>query len=215
MSKRGQYPYIGSDSSRRRSGTDQTTRRLLDAAADEFVERGYDAARVSSIARRAGLTSGAVYARWPAKTEVMTAALEYIFQHLQSTRQLANADDEKSPVADISAAFSTWLANSEEWRQVMVQVFGSARNDEGIRECLHAYLDSEAEQLEQLIDSAKSDGLVDREISTTAMAFLCQAIGVGAELLQGGGLEDRHLPSQQEWGSLVAKLIEPATTPAG
>ena len=53
-------PYADIPGPRRRSGTDQTTERLLEAASREFMERGYEAARVSSIARRAGLTPGAV-----------------------------------------------------------------------------------------------------------------------------------------------------------
>lgn len=47
---------------------DDTTRRLLDAAAQAFVEHGYERAAVSDIARRAGVTTGAVYPRWPRKT---------------------------------------------------------------------------------------------------------------------------------------------------
>ena len=45
----------------------KTTARLLEVAAKEFIERGYEAARVSDIARRAGVTTGAIYARWPTR----------------------------------------------------------------------------------------------------------------------------------------------------
>src|SRR5437764_13535629 len=54
-------------------GEDQapaTTRdRILAAAAEVFAERGYDGAAVSDIARRPGVTKGAIYGRFPDKAE--------------------------------------------------------------------------------------------------------------------------------------------------
>ena len=37
---------------------------LIDAAAEVFAERGYDGAGVAEIARRAGVTTGAIYSRY-------------------------------------------------------------------------------------------------------------------------------------------------------
>ena len=52
---------------RRRGDSEETAKRVLEAAAAEFVERGYDKAVISDIARRAGVTPGAIYPRWPHK----------------------------------------------------------------------------------------------------------------------------------------------------
>ena len=52
------------------SGNDQGSeqgdvrRRLLVAATEVVAERGYDRAGVAEIARRAGLTTGAIYSRY-------------------------------------------------------------------------------------------------------------------------------------------------------
>ena len=45
--------------------------RLLEAAAEVFAERGYERAGVAEIARRAGLTTGAIYSRYTGKAELM------------------------------------------------------------------------------------------------------------------------------------------------
>ena len=47
---------------RRVRDPDGLTEKLLDAAAEVFVEQGYDKGVVSDIARRAGATTGAIYA---------------------------------------------------------------------------------------------------------------------------------------------------------
>jgi AcrR family transcriptional regulator len=48
-------------------------RRLLRAAADEFVERGYGAASATSIARRAGMSKATFYAHFANKEDCILA----------------------------------------------------------------------------------------------------------------------------------------------
>src|SRR3954451_14631928 len=55
---------------------DLTRERLIDAAARVFAEKGYDRAGVQEIARRAGLTTGAIYGRFQGKAELLQAAIE-------------------------------------------------------------------------------------------------------------------------------------------
>jgi AcrR family transcriptional regulator len=51
----------------------QTRRRLLDAAADLFAERGIDGAPIDAIAERADRTSGAVYDHFGGKDGLLFA----------------------------------------------------------------------------------------------------------------------------------------------
>src|SRR5262245_8897712 len=56
--------------------TGPTTReRLLAAAVDVFVDQGYEGARVQDIARAAGLTTGAIYANFRGKNELLFDAI--------------------------------------------------------------------------------------------------------------------------------------------
>src|SRR3954454_9960132 len=54
---------------------DDTFARLVTAAAEVFSERGYDGAGVQEIARRAGLTTGAIYSRYSGKAELLLEAI--------------------------------------------------------------------------------------------------------------------------------------------
>src|SRR5262245_50227387 len=49
---------------------------LLDAALDEFIARGFDGARVEDIARRAGLSKGAVYLYFRSKEDLLRALIQ-------------------------------------------------------------------------------------------------------------------------------------------
>ncbi len=56
--------------------TEPSTReRLVAAAIEVFVEQGYEQARVQDIARAAGLTTGAIYANFRDKRELLLAAI--------------------------------------------------------------------------------------------------------------------------------------------
>lgn len=54
----------------------ETARRLLAAAGEEFAERGYHAATVSRIARRAGVTVQTLYLAWGSKRALLRAQME-------------------------------------------------------------------------------------------------------------------------------------------
>src|SRR5919206_3083128 len=55
---------------------DETRRRVIDGAAEAFAELGFERARVSDIARAAGLSSGAMYNHFDSKSELLGAVIE-------------------------------------------------------------------------------------------------------------------------------------------
>ena len=215
-SSRGYTHFRGDDAARRERDPAATTELLLEAAAEEFIERGFEAARVNDIARRVGVTAGAVYGRWPHKTDVLVAAVEYTLEKILPEHELANLGGADSGSFDQLALLGTSLLAFNPYKDVVTQVFGSARNNEAIRECLLEHLDEDADQLSRIVDQMKADGFVDAGYSTTAIAFLCQALGIGAHLLITAKLPKRRIPSEHEWNTLLAALIgavEPDTQP--
>ena len=205
----------GSNEPRRRSDTEETTRRLLEAAAVEFVENGYDGAVVSDIARRAGLTTGAVYARWPHKSDVMVAALDHVFEQILPKQRIKDIGLDEMPVSDLLAAWGANLLKSDATQDVLVQVFGSARNNAAVRERLQRFLNDQAEQISRMVEGAKDERLCDPDLSTVAATLMIQAIGLGTHLLLSAGRDDRHLPSEDEWTALLVKLIGAVAPQAG
>ena len=190
-----------------RASTNETTKRLLEVAAQEFIEHGYEAARVNDIARRAGVTAGAVYARWHHKPDVLVAALEHIFDQILPERRLKQSGTDAMKPPDMIAMLGASLLTGDEQRDVMVQVFGSARNNDAIQACLQRFLNEEAEQLSGLVELGKEAGFCDPGLTTAAISLLCQAIGIGTHLLITAGRDDRHVPSEDEWNELLWRLI--------
>jgi len=69
---------------------------ILDAALEEFTEKGFDAARMEDIARRAGLSKGGVYLYFDSKEALLKALIEAkigpIAQNAQLIAQAGAAD---------------------------------------------------------------------------------------------------------------------------
>lgn len=65
---------------------EETRRRLLDAAAEVFVERGFAGASLESISKRAGYTRGAFHWHFSSKDELLLAVLrDRLAKRIEST----------------------------------------------------------------------------------------------------------------------------------
>ena len=195
-----------SDEPHRRGNSEETARRVLDAAAAEFVERGYDKAVISDIARRAGVTPGAVYPRWPHKSDLMAAALDHLLEQLVPENRMKDLGLVEMPTADVIAVWGADLLQSDSVKDVLVQVFGSARNNAAVRDRLQRFVNDQADQFNSLVERGKSEGYVDPDVDSVALTMFVQAVGIGTHLLLSAGLEDRHVPSEQNWVELLLQM---------
>ncbi|MDG3009121.1 TetR/AcrR family transcriptional regulator [Rhodococcus sp. D2-41] len=58
-----------------------TRQRLLEATIDCLAERGWTATTVAVVAERAGVSRGAAQHHFPTREDLITAALDYMFDH--------------------------------------------------------------------------------------------------------------------------------------
>lgn len=193
---------------RRRSDVDETTKRLLDAAAAAFVANGYDGSGVSEIARQAGVTTGAIYARWPNKNMLMAAAVEHAFGQILPERRMTDLGIKDMPVTDLISAWSSLILAGDSTQDILVQGLASARSNELVRERLKQFINLHAEQFSQLVQLGKEQAAGDPGFDLTAMTLFMQAAGIGMHLLLSAGLDERHVPNQREWKRLIDALLE-------
>lgn len=81
---------------------------ILDAALDEFIARGFDAARIEDIAKAAGLSKGAIYVYFPSKEALLRALVEReISPIVAQVTALAETDIAGDPVEFLRIALMT------------------------------------------------------------------------------------------------------------
>ena len=81
-----------SEAVERRRDKDRTRGEILDVAADEFAERGYNGARVDEIAARTRTTKRMIYYYFGGKKQLYMAVLERAYARIRAAEQAVEVD---------------------------------------------------------------------------------------------------------------------------
>jgi AcrR family transcriptional regulator len=94
---------------------DERVKEILTAAGEEFLEKGYEAATMDSIAKRAGLSKGALYHHFEGKDDILLAAN---LSYLEAMDELfAAAGRVRSPSKALLSYIKAYLAYWDENRR--------------------------------------------------------------------------------------------------
>ena len=196
----------------RGSSAEESTERLLDAAASEFGENGFEGARVAHIARRCGLTTGAVYSRWLTKQELFLAAVEQ--RASRGTEKVAGRSD-LSTLEKLAAMGSALAATGDEAGNLLLEACVIARRDDEMIEGVARSLDEEAAVIAGMVEEGKAAGEVDPALSTEAIVFACQSLSLGVRLAAAAAPRRGGQPSADDWNELMARFINSIGPRAG
>ena len=184
---------------------DLTRDRLIDAAAEVFAEKGYDRAGVQEIARRAGLTTGAIYGRFTGKAELLQAAIEARtsdeFDDLFAQHRF---DGQASDVLLTVGAHLVEPTDTPGEGALLLEAFVAARRDPEVRQLLISILDGRASQLAELVEAGKTAGNIDPELDNASLVAFCHAVGLGFLLYDAISVP---LPTPAPWEQLIARLV--------
>jgi AcrR family transcriptional regulator len=191
------------------TGPADTRQQLLDAAIEVFTERGYDKAGVAEIARRAGVTTGAIYSRWAGKREMLVDALDVVMSH--HLLHLLGGSALSAPDVLASLGADLVVNDHESSRALMLEAFVTARRDAEFGAMLDRRLADEEGRLHAIVKTGQTDGFIDPDLSIDAIVALCQAIGLGFAMRR---VVNRPQPPADEWNTLVERLITAAAPAA-
>ncbi|WP_415973665.1 TetR/AcrR family transcriptional regulator [Rhodococcus sp. 077-4] len=157
--------------------------RLLAAAADEFTERGYAAAKLIDIAHRAGFTKGAVYSNFESKQALFAELLARRSLDL-AARVLAHVSDLDSRAAAGAGGgeIASWVVAEPRWPLLTVEFGILAGRDPAIAERYRTDRRALRGELERLIaERAERWGVgenFDARRLATSLAALISGLAV-------------------------------------
>lgn len=148
----------------------------MDAALAEFTERGFEAARMEDIAKRAGISKGGVYLYFPSKTALLEALIEAKVTPLARLAQTIAANGANDPMAAlrmIAAAAAHRLGDGKVFAVPRLVISVSGRFPE-IAEYYRVHVVELARgALESLIQAAMAKGALRRvDPQAAARAFI-------------------------------------------
>jgi AcrR family transcriptional regulator len=182
--------------------TTSTRERLLAAAVEVFVDQGYEGARVQDIARAAGLTTGAIYANFRGKGDLLFDAIG-ARAGVEMDAMLAAARE--SEVRQLLELLGDRLVQPRDQIPLLLDAVAAARRDDELAIALRDRLGQREQVLAELVDRAKQEGAVVDDVDTNALARFCLTLAMGAVVLR---TLDAAPPDGDAWHDLIARLLD-------
>src|SRR5215813_10601482 len=153
-----------------------TKERLVNAAIEVFRRDGYERARVQDIAREAGLTTGAIYANYRGKAELLSEAITE-----RTTRELEQLWRERAgqSAREVLARLADRLLREDDERPLILEAVAASARDPELAVMLRESVAEREGRLAALVDRAKQRNEVDTTIDTEVMARFCVMLAFG------------------------------------
>jgi len=180
---------------------------LIEAAVDEFSEKGYAAATLADIAARAGVTTGAVYAHFESKLDLLVEALG-----LRTARKFAEVAFHagEAPPGQMSDGLAAGLLSAPMGRRglILLDVIVFARRDPEVAAALREMVDVREETFVRMTEAGIRAGVVDPELPNAELFRLVMALTFGTLIQRALG---EPAPSAETVAYLAERLLHPAS----
>ena len=150
---------------------------LIEAAFEEFSARGYEAATVAGIAERAGVTTGALYAHFAGKLDLLLATVG-----LTPTEDVVDSIAAMAalPWSEVSRIMSHNLATPpDRGMLLLLDVIVVARRDPHVAHILRRGLETYLEAMKVANDNGVALGVIDPALHTDELARLFALLTFG------------------------------------
>jgi AcrR family transcriptional regulator len=181
---------------------EETRARLVDAAARVFEAKGYEGATVSLIAREAGVTSGAIYAHYTGKAELLVDALR-----VHRDRAVADVlpPGTKANAAALLFALASRLGTREhQATALLVEALLASRRDAELAQVLAAALGEREALMAGIVARGQADGELSDGVSAEAAARFALMLSLGSMIVRS---LDMPPADPADWTDFVRRLV--------
>lgn len=185
------------------TATEPSTRdRLIAAAVEVFLEQGYEQARVQDIARAAGLTTGAIYANFRDKAELLLAAIANRSAiEVGTLLEAAESNPSRAAVVDLG----TRMAFRTHDRPLLLDAVVASRRDPALADHLREILGTRHGRFAALVDAGKAEHVIADELDTDTLTRFCLSLAFGSIVMGSLGLP---APEHDQWVALIERLVD-------
>ncbi|MSZ23770.1 MAG: TetR family transcriptional regulator, partial [Actinobacteria bacterium] len=161
---------------------------LVDSAAEVFAELGYEAAAVADIARRAQLTTGAIYNRFSGKAGLMN---EVILSKLADDAQIVGSDlvraiASSTPISQPALKDLMSRLNDDTTvnnRGLRLAARDAARHESEVAAVVGPLQDATLSSMADFVRNAQGEGLIRSDIDPEVAVWFWSVNPVGAGLV--------------------------------
>lgn len=182
--------------------SEETRRRVLEAAAGVFSDCGFEGARMARIAEAAGLSVGAIYNHYESKAELLAAVVE---RHGAEDLSRILASGRPVGVLDLVAGRGHTLDAGPPLAPLLAELILAARRDPEVAAVLVREVTGREQILAEFVRRAQVDGTVDPDVDPAVVARFSFMLVLGSILIR-----TLDLPStdQAAWGSFIDRMVD-------
>ena len=177
-----------------------TWTRLLELATKVFAEEGYSSVSVRDLARRSSLTTGAIYAHFVNKSDLLVEAID------------ARVASGVEPPRDIETTFRDYLvdlnrrfAERSDLRALVLEGATAARSDAVVRDRLAREQGGRLGAWITEYEAAQERGDLDPDVDMRAAVLMLWSMELGLGVIEALGLEP---PAAEAWAELTGRFVE-------
>lgn len=145
----------------------------VEAVVELAAEQNPNDITTSAIAKRMGLTQGALFRHFPSKDAILEAVMTWVAERLLSRVDKA-ADGIASPLAALEAIFMTHIDFVAQHPGAPRMIFGELQRggDTAPKRMVQTLIRQYGERLHRLLEAGKTEGELDPALDTEAAATL-------------------------------------------
>jgi len=155
---------------------------LIGAALAEFTEKGYESATVNGIAERAGVTTGALYAHFHGKLDLLLATIG-VRPMSGFLRDIYRAASGRTP-NELAVSIGKDMSRSQPPETaLLLDVIVLARRDSRLAGTIRRLLGAKVKELVLATNSGRQAGLISPDLSSADLARMLVVIAFGKMVL--------------------------------
>jgi AcrR family transcriptional regulator len=183
---------------------EETKSRLIQAAVQAFAERGYERARVTDIAREAGLSSGAIYAHYSSKAELLVDAIRA--HGPNELGRLMAGGDVRTAFPDLLVKLGSSLEHRDETQgSLLLEAMAASRRDPELAAVLASSLADREGLIASMARHSQHVGDVVEDVSPDVLARFCMLAVLGSMVAR---VLDLPPTDSSDWTHFIARLVD-------
>jgi len=181
-------------------------RRIIEAAMDVIAERGCDLMTVDDVAKKIGVTKGAVYWYFKTREELIEAAMKKIQTDMQ---KISFESYYNRPLEDVLVQmFDRFSLTDDRQRAIFFEMFAQATRNSDMRHATREYYEGLVATLEDLIKKEKRKEFLQTQIDAHQLALLMVALYSGLQNYELVWMYQKDI--RDLWIEGVRILLKPA-----
>jgi AcrR family transcriptional regulator len=154
-------------------------RRIIEAAMDVIAERGCDQMTIDDVAKKLGVTKGAVYWYFKSKEELVAAVLKKFQTDIEKTTFESFYN---RPIEEVfSQIFERFSLTDDRQRAIFFEMFALAARNSNVRHATREYYTGLVSTFEEAIKREKKKNFIQTQADPHTLALLMVALYSGLQ----------------------------------